>query len=533
MAVVHPLLHANGRTLDITSPRLSIHSSVQKLLFTAEPTFQAYGKLPSEALKLKLPESQHRTSLSYGWQRRLIAMSWLWRGFQSAVFYYLSCAPCTKIAYQRRRHKATQRARAERAATEMEHGLYQHPSPFSTNIYWREEMALGPGPPQRNRNKDRERGRAESSRGLRSGGAGSSSVAGTSSADTVVEMELGIHRERYQREDENLWGVSSESITSMSRSSTTGSRTGYYYLARNPAVNDLHPPVVSTQPTHPSQTRWMLQPPPSAKIMEGKMISSRRRSGSGVSNLSDSSRKRDDKSLGRKVGERLLEGKVKRGEGSGMFSSRSVSASTSVRRLSSRGSAKSESQPQGQPHDRDESSPDNQNMLPVTSSSTDVDGSPPPRRATHLRPPLSTIASVANVPSSLDANSASNVSARKPLLQTVNVPAGKPLLQPIDLPDLATNPALHLSLHLHPKHPSNNSDDPDQHRSAHEHQAAMDLSVPYWPEDQDFGGPVRDQWWSDTRGEMDWRFSLDTRQKQLVTEQERDRGRIARWSMDI
>lgn len=492
-------------------------------------------------------------------------MSWLWRGFQSAVFYYLSCAPCTKIAYQRRRHKATQRARAERAATEMEQGLYQHPSPFSTNIYWREEMALGPGPPQRNRNKDREKGRAESSRGLRSGGGGSGSLAGTSSADTMVEIELGVSREqdqvgrRYQREDENLWGVSSDSITSMSRSSTTGSRTGYYYLARNPAVNDLHPPVVSTQPTHPSQTRWMLQPPPSAKIMEGKTTSSRRRSGSGVSNVSDSSRRRDDKSLGRKVGERLLEGKVKRGEGSGMLSSRSVSASTSVRRLSSRGSAQSESQPQGQPHDRDGYSPDNKAMLPAASSSTDMDSCPPPpsappRRTSYLRPPLSTITSFSNVETlSLDANLASEVPARQPFFQSIDVntgkplleqpindATGKPLLQPAVLPDLAPNPpALHLSLHPHPRSsPSHNdSDHPNQGHSPHDeqHQAAMDLSSCHWPDDQDFGGPVRDQWWSDTRGEMDWRFSLDERQKQLVTEEqeEHDRRRIARWSMDI
>lgn len=389
-------------------------------------------------------------------------------------------------------------------------------------------MALGPGPPQRNRNKDRERGRAESSRGLRSGGAGSSSVAGTSSADTVVEMEPRVPGEqdrvgrRYQREDENLWGLSAESITSMSRSSTTGSRTGgYYYLARNPAVNDLHPPVVSTQPTHPSQTRWMLQPPPSAKIMEGKITSPRRRSGSGVSNVSDSSRRRDDKSLGRKVGERLLEGKVKRGEGSGMFSSRSVSASTSVRRLSSRESAQSESQPQGQPHDRDGPLSDNPNVLLAgSSSSTDLENCPPapPRRTSYLRPPLSTITSFTNVAQSLDTTSTSYLQSAKPLLQSVHVA------------DLAPNPALRLSLHLHPEpHPNH----PNQRHSTHEYQAATDLSSRHWHDDQDFGGPVRDQWWSDTRGEMDWRFSLNTRQKELTTEQERDRRRIARWSMDI
>lgn len=34
-----------------------------------------------------------------------ITMAWFWRGFQSAVFYYVSCAPCSKLAHQRKRHK--------------------------------------------------------------------------------------------------------------------------------------------------------------------------------------------------------------------------------------------------------------------------------------------------------------------------------------------------------------------------------------------------------------------------------------------
>lgn len=457
------------------------------------------------------------------WHRRLIAMSWLWRGFQSAVFYYLSCAPCAKIAYQRHRHKTTQRAKTERATTEMEQGLYQHPSPFSTNIYWREEMALGPGPPQKKSNKDREKGRAESSRGLRSGGAGSSSVAGTSSADTVVELELEQPGRRYQREDENLWGTSSESIESMSRSSTNGSRAGYYYVARNPAVNEMHPPVVSTHPTHPSQTRWMLQPPPSAKIMEGKMISSRRRSASGVSNASDSSRRRDDRSLGRKVGERLLEGKVKRGEGSGMFGSRSVSASTSVRRLPSRESGQSEVQPQGQPHDRDASSPDDASSPP---NSDDC----PPRRTSYLRPPLSTISSVSNVGPSLDVHSKPSSSPVIPL-------------QSLPLPDPAQNTTLHLSMHLHASPPFNSHHPNSRHMPPLQHHELIKLSSSRsWQDGEHVGAPVRDQWWSDTRGEMDWRFSLDTRQKQLTEQaqahaqtptQDSERRQIARWSMDI
>lgn len=216
-------------------------------------------------------------------------------------------------------------------------------------------MLLGPGPPQKKGNRDRDKAKAESSRGLTSGGAGSSAVTGTSSADTIVEDEKGDHearhrrsgegwnRRRYQREDELLWGVDGDSA------SETTSRSGSYYVARNPAVNDLHPPVVSTQPKHRNETKWMLQPPPSARIMEGKERATRSRRGSGVSNKSDSSRRRDDVSLGRKVGERLMEEKVKRGE----HPPESTSASTSMRRLPSGESVKPDTQVQGQGHDRD------------------------------------------------------------------------------------------------------------------------------------------------------------------------------------
>ncbi|MCJ1395031.1 hypothetical protein MMC18_007912 [Xylographa bjoerkii] len=247
-------------------------------------------------------------------------MSWFWRGFQSAIFYYVSCAPCTKLAYQRKRQKQNRREKAEHAAIEViSPGFYQHPSPFSTNIYWREEMALGPGPPPKK--GDRNKTKNGSTRELNTGGQGSS--AGASSADTtlvvesldglspVQEVESGEdwNTRRYQRPDEMLWGFDIEAggMAGINRSGTIGS--GTYYTARNPAVNDLHPPVVSTQPTRKSETRWMLQPPPSAKVMEGKERTHRSRSVSGASRGSGKA-----VSLGRQVGERTPEEKVKRGE---------------------------------------------------------------------------------------------------------------------------------------------------------------------------------------------------------------------------
>ena len=262
--------------------------------------------------------------------------AWFWRGFQSAIFYYLSCAPCTKLAYRRKRRKEHKRAQAEKALSEAENGHYTHPLPFSTNPYWKEEIQLGPGPAERKAVRDGkskgEKGKPSTSgsnRRLQTGGTGSSAATGVSSADTVVEFEgveqivdtgEGWNRKRYQREDEILWGLESQDTMSADTASMsrTGSGSKYQYYARNPEINDLHPPVVSTHPTSRSETLWMLQPPPKARVMEGKeraTTPNRSRNGTGCTNSSKGSiRKASDLSLGKQVGERLLESKVKQGE---------------------------------------------------------------------------------------------------------------------------------------------------------------------------------------------------------------------------
>lgn len=358
-------------------------------------------------------------------------MSWFWRGFQSAVFYYVSCAPCTKLAYRRKRRKENHRANAERAAIETEEGLYRHPSPFSTNIYWREEMMLGPGPPPKKANRDRDK-KTDSTRELRSGGVGSSTNTGTSSADTVigdgggVEVDLerrsdeGWNCRRYQREDEILWGLDGSDDNSSNRMPGRSRKGSTHYVARNPAVNDLHPPVVSTQPTHRCETRWMLQPPPSAKIMSGQEKANRNRSGS--SSTSGSGKRVADRSLGRKVGERLMEEKVKRGD----HLPTSTSASTRSRGLS-RESATSET-PAGQPHDRQprasndstppHDDPSKQDPLSpsATISSDQLPRKPPPATLSPLTPPLSRTPSSTSRPLPL----------RPPLSSVVSTSSQKP-----------------------------------------------------------------------------------------------------------
>ncbi|KAI4214463.1 MAG: hypothetical protein LQ351_002880 [Letrouitia transgressa] len=227
--------------------------------------------------------------------------------------------------------------------------LYRHPSPNSTNFYWEEEIVLGPGPPKRKRDREKRANNQVEDRGLVSMSTGSRSGTG-SSADTVVGSGSGFgagmetieeqasrrsgegwNLQRYQREDELLWGFDSCDDGEVHQ----GDR---YYIARNPGINDLHPPIVSTQPTHKSQMQWMLQPPPSAKVMEGKERANRSRSGSG-----GSSRRSAEPALGKQIGERMMEEKRRKARAAG-------DPSPAMSRVSTRESNTSN---KGQRHERE------------------------------------------------------------------------------------------------------------------------------------------------------------------------------------
>ena len=263
---------------------------------------------------------------------------------------------------------------------------------------------LGPGPPPKKANRDRDKTKTDSTRELGTGGKGSSTNTGTSNSDTVVDEDCGAveqnqeirsdegwNRRRYQREDEILWGLDGPDDTS------SNGRGSTYYTHRNPAVNDLHPPVVSTQPTHRSETRWMLQPPPSAKIMEGKEKANRSRSGSSSTN--GSGKRAADRSLGRKVGERLMEDKVKRGDPLG------TSGSTSTR---SRGlSRESDISATGQPHDRQ--------PLRLSNDSTSNRDEASSLKTENLRSPEITISSSPEPSATLPALSRTPSSTSRPL----------------------------------------------------------------------------------------------------------------------
>ncbi|KAF2009930.1 hypothetical protein BU24DRAFT_357480 [Aaosphaeria arxii CBS 175.79] len=228
-------------------------------------------------------------------------MAWFLRGVQSAVFHYVSCAPCIQYASQKKRRKQAKVDREARMQLEKEQpGVYSHPEPTGTNPFWQEEITLGPGPPPRRGKK------SSSQRGIvRAGTHSTIASQGSSSTDVNDHVRLSEdtldddnwNRKRYQREDEYLWGLdgpilairsattraSSIGISGVSRPSSSLGSTKSYYTARVPPVNDLHPPVVSLPSPNPEGNQWMLQPPPKASVMSGKERATRSRSGSSAS----------------------------------------------------------------------------------------------------------------------------------------------------------------------------------------------------------------------------------------------------------
>lgn len=260
--------------------------------------------------------------------------------FRSAVFYVVACTPCAKV---RHRHKAKEQAkkeRVEKAKLETEQpDLYCHPSPFNTNPYWQEEIDIGPSLPKKSASKN------SSQRGLTSSGRDSTVLSisehttvgdsrtnfGDSTMAIPLEERLSDDwntRRGYQREDEELWGQWPghkimdafskargsagrliESTLGIEKEVTDEERREFYFSPKNPPVNDYHPPVVSSKPPHRDARKWMLQPPPSAKVMEGKVPVGR-----AVSSGSRSSGRTlvGDEQLGRMMQEKMVQEKLKK-----------------------------------------------------------------------------------------------------------------------------------------------------------------------------------------------------------------------------
>lgn len=266
------------------------------------------------------------------------------RGIQSAIFHYLSCAPCTGYAYRKKRRKEAKRDRIARDREMQQRSpddeeIYRHPDPSHTNPYWQEEIEIGPGPPKRRGGKRKDSvmnrtGTAMSASTVDSKRSTSTRTAGNS-MEAVAEMGVAVvdsvrtsldtlgenwNRRRYQREDEELWGRretpdsrmgpirqqsiagSSIGMPGTSRPGTSNSTTENYYIAKAPPVNDLHPPIVSLLSSNHDQSRWMLQPPPKAAVQMGReRPRARSRSGSGASSKVSLHRQVSERRLGQQM----------------------------------------------------------------------------------------------------------------------------------------------------------------------------------------------------------------------------------------
>ncbi|KAI9790520.1 MAG: hypothetical protein M1816_005027 [Peltula sp. TS41687] len=331
----------------------------------------------------------------------------LFVALQSVLYYVLACSACRQCAYQRKRKQEAllgtkQRQRQQQQQQQGAEGdveaegggnentFYRHTttSPFSTNIYWREELALGPGPPQQKSRSGRERGREKGKAGkgshhhqqlrrqLTTGGTGSSVASLTSTghggessssgghllegggggvaasaaaAENNIRTEDWYHR-RYQRDDEVLWGHQHSQRAAVGHSDNgvllhgRPEKTSYTRVRGGP-LTELHPPVVSRHSSDRDEMQWMLQPPPRARIMSGKeRVNGRDRSGSGGSSRTMTG----DLSLGRQLGVRLMEDKRR------LNAAAAAAAGTFSReRLGAQQMTAGQGQRQGQRHDRD------------------------------------------------------------------------------------------------------------------------------------------------------------------------------------
>lgn len=261
------------------------------------------------------------------------------RGIQSAIFYYLSCAPCAEARYRKKRKQDAVRGRAERAALEAEMpDVYRHPSPSSTNPFWQTEIAAGPVLAARGKKK----GNADRSgrQGVKTSGTQQSNesdapssldlsqrnATGTGSRDGRVVCRWQF--QQFQREDEP-YTYASRSVERMASSSTldgSGSQQSGgvarpskarlrpapdgYMEARNPEISDRHP-AIATKISTREEAAWLMAPPPTADFMSGKEKGGRSRSDSGGSSGFSA---RSEVPLSREVTRRLMEQRWRNGD---------------------------------------------------------------------------------------------------------------------------------------------------------------------------------------------------------------------------
>jgi hypothetical protein len=361
------------------------------------------------------------------------------RGIQSAIFYYLSCAPCADARYRKKRKKDAIRGRAERAALHAEMPeVYRQASPSSTNPYWQTEIAAGPVLAARGKKKANATSNStapDSRRGLKTSMTQRSNGSKTPSSEDVSLRGGGSSRDgrldsrwqfqRFQRDDEPWMSGSVDRLASSS--TLDGSASGISRPAkvqtragegRNPQISDLHPATV-TKISSKEEAKWLMAPPPTADFMSGTDRTARSRSDSGGSRLSS----RSGVPLSREVSRRIMGQKMRNGD---------VPITPPLSREST---MQISSDPTGQRHDRTatderdfalEDSPIKSSPGTKAQASEDSSASaqtvvrspklaPEPLRARKVasRPQLSTIASDSLLPTEVELRSVSRSRARR------------------------------------------------------------------------------------------------------------------------
>jgi hypothetical protein len=255
------------------------------------------------------------------------------RGIQSAIFYYLSCAPCTGYSYRKKRRKEADRDRVAKHALEMEQpGLYRHPSPFATNVHWQTEIDLGPTPAPPGKRRAQKKARLRTSDENASNVASSVNLGLTQNESNDSTWNLR-NWQKDDDDDDNYWGPnypyrgsrrpSTNAASTISRpltartTTTDRSAATSYYSASNPPINDLHPPIVTRMDTS-ADVMWMLQPPPPARTARGGSRTTLARSDSTASR--PSTRRATNENLSRQVSQRIVDEKVRNGQSPSMDS---------------------------------------------------------------------------------------------------------------------------------------------------------------------------------------------------------------------
>lgn len=319
------------------------------------------------------------------------------RGIQSALFYYLSCAPCADVRYRKRRKQEAALSRAERLALDAEESnVYRHPGePSSTNPHWQSEIELGPTFVRKGKKKA---STGDSQRQLKVERANSNASHNATLPDFDPRSCSSATADRRWRSrsdgrGDEPWCGSSSLLQRPATARTNGSTATMYHTNYNPAINEMHPPTV-TKVNRREDVIWMMQPVPISNVMGGSERGIRGRSDSG----GGSRLRLSSTGLSTQVSTRLLEPRSRTGTPSVSGVSRESSfrsvAGPSEQRREKSGEHDFASMP---PHSTDGSNESARSTLRIPELAAMRH---PPRRATS-RPQLSTVLSDGDLPSQM------------------------------------------------------------------------------------------------------------------------------------